>query len=307
MMRCPITYGPCDRGKYSAQGLRLLSRRLTELHDFPFTAKEQLQLAAQCAAKLSIQGVQPKLSAVLDTAKATFVVVHTGGRFILKPPHPMYDELPQNEDLTMKLAHLAGIKTPLHGMIYNIDGSLTYFIKRFDRVGKKEKRAVEDFAQLLDARRDTKYDSSMEKVASVIEKNCTHPDVDTIQLFRLVIFNFLVGNEDMHLKNFMLLRENDVVSLSPAFDLVNSTLVLHSDEELALPLRGKKRRISRTDIVDYFAHERLGISTSRIEQELRRFERAIPSWQEMIDRSFLSEQRREEYWQLIQSRWQRLL
>ena len=120
MLRCPITYESCE-GKYSNHGLKLLSPNLKELCDFPYTAKEQIQMASQFAAKLSIQGIQPKLSLKLNTKKHLFEIVAKGGRFILKPPHQVYEEVPENEDVTMRLASKIGIEVPFHGMIYNID------------------------------------------------------------------------------------------------------------------------------------------------------------------------------------------
>src|SRR4051812_8486509 len=98
MRRCPITYEPCD-GFYSKKGLKLLARNLGQLNAFPYTAQEQVQLAAQFALKLSIQGVQPKLSVKLNIAKGSFEIAAKNGKFILKPPHQLFDELPQNEDL----------------------------------------------------------------------------------------------------------------------------------------------------------------------------------------------------------------
>ena len=199
MNRCPITYELCEDQKYSKNGLRLLSRKLTQLNDFPFTSKEQLELALQLATKISIQGVQPKLSVRLNVANAIFEIVEKGGTFILKPSHQIYEELPQNEDVTMRLAKTIGLEVPFHGLMYNCDQSLVYFIKRFDRLPRGHKIAVEDFSQLMGHSRDTKYDSSMEKLIPVIEKHCTFPLLEKIKLFRLIVFNFLIGNEDMHL------------------------------------------------------------------------------------------------------------
>jgi len=306
MSRCPITYELCESEKYSKNGLKLLSRNLKNLNDFPYTAKEQIQLASQLAAKLSIQGVQPKLSLRLNVAKEEFEVVEKGGRYILKPPHQTYDELPQNEDLTMRLAEIVDIEIPLHGMIYNIDGSLSYFIKRFDRLAKNQKVGVEDFSQLLGFTRDTKYESSMEKVVSVIEKHCTFPVIEKLKLFRLVLFNFLVGNEDMHLKNFTLIRHENKVELSPAYDLLNTTIVLQAKEEIALPIRGKKSKLSRTDLIEYFGSERLGLAHVVLKQELLKFEQSLPTWIELINQSFLSQKLRDCYLELIQQRWKRI-
>lgn len=306
MNRCPITYEDCGENKYSKKGLWLLSKKLTDLNDFPYTPKEQLQLAAELSEKLSIQGVQPKLSVSLNVSRQLFEVVEIGGTYIFKPPHQLYEELPQNEDLTMKLASLVGIKVPLHGMIYNIDGSLTYFIKRFDRLAKKQKIAVEDFSQLLGLSRDTKYESSMEKMVPIVDKHCTFPLLEKAKLFQLIIFNFLTGNEDMHIKNFSLIRRKESVEFSPAYDLLNTSLVLKTKEEIALPINGKKSNLNRKDLIDYFAKERLGLSEATIQSELNKFKKSLTQWSELIDRSFLSEDKRKRYHEMIASRWSRL-
>lgn len=175
MSICPITYETCEE-KYSLGGLKKLSGSLRDLQNLPYTASDQILEASARAPKMSIQGVQPKLSAVLNTRKSRFEIVDTGGRYILKPQNPQYRHLPENEDLSMRMAAAAGIPVPLHGLVYSKDGSLTYFIRRFDRVGKK-KIAVEDLSQLLGLSRDTKYDASMEKVAQVIDRYCTFPAV----------------------------------------------------------------------------------------------------------------------------------
>lgn len=304
MNRCPITYESGVDNKYSNKGLKLLSNSLKNLKDFPYTPKEQIQMAAQLASKLSIQGVQPKLSVTLNVKKEEFEVVEKGGTFIVKPPHQLYDEVPQNEDLTMRLAEIVGIEVPLHGMFYNIDGSLSYFIKRFDR-SRNQKIGVEDFSQLLEYSRDTKYDSSMEKVVSVIEKHCTFPVLEKVKLFRIVIFNFLIGNEDMHLKNFTLIRHNKI-ELSPAYDLLNTTILIKAEEEIALPIKGKKRKLTRDDFIEYFGKERLGLSESIIKDELLKFEKSLERWDDIINNSFLSQNMRIPYKALIEDRWSRL-
>ena len=162
MNRCPITYHLCEENRYSEKGLKLLSPSLKRLDLLNFTAEELRAEAMQRASKMSIQGVQPKLSAILNIKDGLFEIVDKGGKYILKPQHHTFPELPQNEDLTMRLAASIGIGVPLHGLIYSKDNSLTYFIKRFDRKGQKDKIAVEDFAQLSGMSRDTKYNYSME-------------------------------------------------------------------------------------------------------------------------------------------------
>lgn len=305
MNRCPITYELCGDQKYTRKALMLLSKFLNSLNDFPYTAKEQVQLASQMASKLSIQGVQPKLSVNLNVKKEIFEIVEKGGRFIIKPPHHLYEQVPENEDLTMRLAKLVGLEVPLHGLIYNGDGTLSYFIKRFDR-SRSRKIAVEDFSQLLLSARETKYDSSMEKIVSVIDKHCTFPVVEKLKLFRLIIFNFLTGNEDMHLKNFTLIRRENIVELSPVYDLLNTTILMKTEEEIALPIRGKKSRLNRKDFFDYFGHERLGLSNSILANEWMKFSKVMDAWIALIHASFLSEKMRTSYENLITERWSRL-
>jgi serine/threonine-protein kinase HipA len=303
MKRCPITYEPITRGRYSERGLHLLSRRLTNLIHFPYTAEEQRHEAALRATKMSIQGVQPKLSARLNVTSETFEVVDTHGQYILKPPSTVYPDLPQNEDLTMRLASMAGVRTPIHGMIYARDRSLTYFIKRFDRTGRNAKLALEDFAQLEGKTRETKYDSSMERVADVVKRYCTFPAVEYVRLFRLTLVNFLLGNEDMHLKNFSLICLENRVELSPAYDLLNSTVAIGKDpEEIALPLHGKKRRLTANDLVRYYGTERLGLQPKIIDRVLRETAAAGNRWFQMIEISFLSDAMKKAYARLLRAR-----
>lgn len=304
MNRCPITYEKCEN-HYSERGLKLLSRRLTRLKDFPYGQSQQLELAIQYSDKLSFSGVQPKLNAKLNLKEETFEIVRSGGTFILKLPHAMYQELPQNEDLTMRMAALANIEVPLHGMIYAVDRSLIYFVKRFDRNGK-EKIATEDFGQLAGLSNESKYEFSMEKLISIIDRFCSIKFLDKARLFRLTLFNFLTGNEDMHVKNFSIIRDKDLIRLSPAYDLVNSTIVMNSKEEIGLPLRGKKANLKREDFLEYYGKEKLGLPNSLISEILTDFQNSIPAWKELIASSFLSPGKISSYLKLVEERVLRL-
>lgn len=310
MMRCPITYQELksDEEKYSSEGLKKLSPSLKSLQDFPYTMGEQLQEAKRLAAKISIQGVQPKLSAVLDVAQHSFVIAERGGTFILKPQNPLWENLPENEDLTMRLAELVGIEIPLHGMVYCKDGALSYWIRRFDRPSLrnpiKEKLNVEDFAQLSQEDRQTKYKSSMEKVAKVIDQFCTFPLLEQEKLFRLTLFNFIVGNEDMHLKNFSLITRKGQITLSPAYDLLNTTLVMGkaTQEEMALTLNGKKRKFKSEDLIDFYGRKTLGLSVQSLNRILSKIKDCQPLWLELIGKSFLSPAQKEAYIEIVQER-----
>lgn len=305
-MICLIT-GEMSSSVYSSEGLRRLSSRLQELKRLDYSAQEQRALAADMADKISIQGVQPKFSAVLSPSAGEFKVVERNGLYILKPPHRDYEQLPENEALTMDLARRAGVETPPFGLLRNSDHTFTYFIKRFDRKGKKGKLAVEDFAQLSQASRSTKYKSSLERVAGVIEEFCTFPLPEKVRFFRRVLVAFLTGNEDMHLKNFSLVTDKGKVELSPAYDFVNTTIVLRRPtEETALPLRGKKTKLSRDDLVDYFAGERLTLRRPVVDRVLSEIESTIPEWRERIRRDLLSDRLKEAYLDLLEERAKRL-
>ncbi|MCJ8499681.1 HipA domain-containing protein [Desulfatitalea alkaliphila] len=306
MSICPITYEACE-GKYSLRGLQKLSRSLKQLQDLPYSAADQVFEAAARAPRMSIQGVQPKLSAVLNTRKNGFRFVDKGGRYILKPQNPQYRHLPENEDLSMRLAATSGISVPLHGLVYSKDGSMTYFIRRFDRAGTK-KFAVEDFAQLLGLSRDTKYDASMEKVAQVIDRYCTFPSVEKIKLFKLTLVNYLIGNEDMHVKNFSLITREGRVELTPAYDILNTSIVLSEvQEEIALPIKGKKRKLTPEILIDYFGRFRLGLNRKIISLVLDDLKGSASGWDHLIGVSFLPDELKSEYRLLVETRRKRLL
>lgn len=307
MKYCPITYRPLTEGAtYSEEGLRQLNRNLSSLAPLEFTAEQQRQEALSRAGKMSIQGLQLKLSAVLRITEERFEVVDRSGQYILKPQSLDYPELPENEDLTMRLAEAVGIEVPLHGLLVSVDGSHTYFIKRFDRDGRG-RIPQEDFAQLSGASRDTKYDSSMEKVAGVINQFCTFPAVERVKLFERTLFSFLIGNEDMHLKNFSLITREAKVHLAPAYDFLNTTIALkNAKEELALPLNGKKSKLTRRDLVDYFGRERLQINSAVLDSICARFSKALPVWRDVLGRSFLSRGMKESYAAVLEDRATRL-
>jgi len=307
MNRCPITYELC-KSRYSKSGLAKLSTRLTDLNELPFTAQEQRQEAASRFVKMSIQGVQPKLSAKLSIKKRSLEVVDINGTFILKPQSDIFKQVPENEDLTMKMAKSFGIEVPLTGLIYSKDRSLTYFIKRFDRYGKNKKYHVEDFAQLTGNTRETKYNWSMEKLIPVIEKYCTFPLLEKRKLFKRVLFCFFTGNEDMHLKNFSLISRENKIELSPAYDLLNSTISMNKAiEELALPLAGKKRGLKSEHFLRYYGSEKLKLTEKTIRSEIQNLINKKPDFEKLISISFLTHDMKEKYVELMAERYKRFI
>ena len=307
MNRCPISFQPLeDDADYSATGLRMLDRNLRALDRLELTAAQQRLEAIQRVGKMSVQGLQPKLSAVLRVRKGRFEIVDCGGRFILKPPSLDFAQLPENEDVTMRMARAVGIEVPTHGLLRAIDDSLTYFIRRFDRQGRG-RLPVEDFAQLSGADRDTKYDSSMEKVAAVVDAFCTFPAIERVKLFERTLFSFLIGNEDMHLKNFSLITREGKTEMSPAYDLLNTTIAIPKPrEQMALPLNGKKTNLTRKDLMDYYGKQRLQLNERVLSAVLARFQEGFAEWLKLLDQSFLSNDMRQRFYILLSERKQRL-
>ncbi len=186
---------------------------------------EMQELAKEIVIRsVAVTGVQPKLSLDIektagDPKTSRFTIVGLWGAYILKPPTPEFDHLPENEDLTMHLAQIFGMKAALHSLIRLKSGELAYLTKRFDRV-KDTKLAMEDMCQLTETLTENKYRSSMEKVGKHIGKYSSRPGLDAITFFETVLFSFITGNADMHLKNFALLTtEKNETILSPAYDL----------------------------------------------------------------------------------------
>lgn len=308
MRRCLFTYKPLSSTEenYSLEGLKTLSKKLVHLKVFPYNQSQQIEIARKMIRKISIQGVQPKFSVNLFEKEQAFKEVESNGKFILKPQVHNYLQLPENEDLTMHLVAIAGIQVPWHGLVKCSDQSLSYVIKRFDRTNK-EKVPIEDFAQLIGASRDTKYDVSFEKVAETIEEYCTFPMIENFKIFQRVILAFLLGNEDFHLKNISLISKAGKVQLSPVYDFVNSTIANpYSSEEMALSIVDKKKNLAKEDLLISFAEKTLFLPKAKVEKETKRLLSLLPTWTEMIDKSFLSEDMKEKYKILLRERAQRL-
>ena len=305
MNRCPITYDLCGNNKYSEKGLRMIAPKLTHLNDLPYTAAELRQEAANRAKKLSIQGVQPKLSATISVVEQEFKIVDQFGTYIIKPQNDLFPELPQNEDVTMRMAKVFGLDVPFHGMLYAKDGSLSYFIKRFDRYGKGKKLATEDFAQLTGNTRDTKYRFTMEKLVPVIDEFCSFPAIEKADFFKRILFCYVTGNEDMHLKNFSLITKNEKTTLTPVYDFLNSSIAIKNpEEEIALTLKGKKSNLKASDFIDYYAKERLQLNEKTVNTILEQMLNTIPKWKELLEISFLSDEMKEKYFLLMETRVQ---
>lgn len=266
--------------------------------------KNELKAIAQqiIIRSVTITGVQAKLSLALEKIdkqnSRLRMIVGLWGNFILKPPTETFHQLPENEDLTMKLASLCGIKTAEHSLIRLASGELAYLTKRFDRI-KGSKVHVEDLCQLTETLTEHKYRSSMEKVGKAIRSFSTNTGLDALAFFELIIFCFLTGNADMHLKNFSLMKtQSGEIQLSPAYDLVSTKLVMPKDlEEMALTINGKKNRLKKIDF-DKLG-DSLGISEKARENIYWKFQTKMESMLALISISFLDKDLQKVYQDLI--------
>ena len=257
---------------------------------------------------VTLTGVQPKLSVEIrkeKKGKNRFTIVGMWGNYILKPPFSRFPEMPEVEDLTMHLSDLMGIKTAEHSMIKLKSGELAYISKRFDRL-KSIKLHLEDMAQITEMLTERKYSSSMEKVGKAILKYSDYAGNDAIRFFELTLFCFITGNADMHLKNFSLLKNLDAeITLSPAYDLLSTKILMPEDkEELGLTLNGKKNNLRKKDF-GLFA-EKLGVTQKTKEVIINKFISSQQTLNKTIDASFLKDDTKILYKELIEQRLDRL-
>jgi len=311
MSKCMCCYQPLEVNQIDYHpkcAKKLFGTTKAPIIDFDLKQLEELALKNIIKSK-AIAGVQAKLSINLEKlnneiSRLTIVGLH--GDYILKPQSNQFKELPENEAITMHLAKLAKIKTADHGMIRLKSGELAYITKRFDR-NKGEKIAVEDFCQLSENLTEHKYRGSIEKIGKLTYLYTKNKGYETQRLFELVFFCYLTGNADMHLKNFSIIENVfGEYELSPAYDLINTAIVILDDkEETALTINGKKSKLTLKDF--QVLATSLNIEFKSFEKILKRFENVIPLWINSIENSFLSEAGKEQYISIIKSRSEKVL
>ncbi|WP_320127607.1 HipA domain-containing protein [uncultured Sphaerochaeta sp.] len=255
---------------------------------------------------MTITGVQKKLSLHLfdgekgNPSRLTLVGFPAG--FILKPNSADFRELPEAEDMVMRMADAAGIQTVPHALFRLRDGNLAYITRRIDRrnvEGIVHRLPMEDFCQLSGRLTEDKYKGSYEQCAKLVGKWSSHPNLDLANLFNLLLFCFMTGNSDMHLKNFSLIAENtrDYV-LSPAYDLLPVQLIIPSDkEETALTLGGKKARLGRSDFLKLA--QSFNLYGNVAENLIGRLLGLEENLMEIIEASFASENLKERMKELL--------
>jgi len=269
-----------------------------------YTRLQMDELAAQVIrSQTTLTGVQPKLSLNLDKHKDSqkLTIVGLWGDYIFKPQTERFAMLPENEDLTMHLAEIAKLKIVPHTLIRMKDGSIGYLTKRIDRKADGEKIAMEDMCQLTERQTENKYKSSYEQVGKAIRKYSTNAQLDMVDFLELVYFSWLTGNNDMHLKNFSLYSPAGEPVLTPAYDLLNAVISNPADdEELALNLNGKKKRITDADFRT--AYRTCGVPEIVFDRVKKKYKDLLPKFEEEIQRSFLSDELKTFYIDLLRRR-----
>jgi serine/threonine-protein kinase HipA len=289
-----------------------------EAPELPYTEGQMLELAkGVIKSHVAVTGVQAKLS--LDIERATlseeekkdhsplrFTIVGLWGSYILKPPTDHFKFLPEVEDLTMHLAEIAGIQTVPHSLIRLKSGSLAYITKRIDRI-KGAKLQMEDMCQLTERLTEDKYKGSYEQIAKAILRYSANPGLDIINFYEQMVFSFLTGNADMHLKNFSLIKRPGIgYVLAPAYDMVASTLLMMADkEDFALTLNGKKSKLKRTDFDKVMLSGPL-VDNKSIERLYDKFAASLPKWIKFIQAGFITDEMKGEYAEIIMERAGRL-
>jgi serine/threonine-protein kinase HipA len=256
------------------------------------------RLAAEMAGKMSISGVQEKVSLALSVDKASLQIAANGGRYILKPEPAMYSSLPPNEHVTMLLARLAEIDTPPFGLMWLKDQTPAYIIKRFDRLDDGSKLAVEDFCQLSGSRLRDKYKGSGEKCVRLLKQFASEPIIEVRRLFKLLLFSWWVSNGDHHLKNLSIMTDKDGRRrLAPAYDLVSTRLVNPKDLDLAIPINGQKQKLTRGKwlaFAEYCGLEKKASMRLLADQ----VECLVPATR-LINRSFLPDKKKQQYVEIL--------
>lgn len=279
----------------------------------PDTGTVEANEAVKSVGRISLSGAQPKFSIVVDDDKLRYIREGEQGTFILKPRPTAYqiinkDFCVANEHVTMQIAsQVYGIETAANALCFFDDGTPAYITRRFD-VHSKGKYKQEDFAALLGYTKDNagsnyKYDkASYEECAEVIHRYVKATLIDIRRFFRIILFNFVTLNDDAHLKNFSLIERKGEYRLSPAYDLINTSLQLMNPHIFALDKGLFKEgmafsdthTISRSDFEEF--GKRIGLPIKVIKQEIDMFAAEQPLVKELLGRSFLSPSLQKQYW-----------
>ena len=311
MDKCLYCYRPLEKGEtdfHARCAKKFFGTEKVPVLDY--TCEDLEKLAMQIIKdQTSLTGVQPKLSLHLNEHEGSrrLTVVGLWGGFICKPQTIQFDQMPETEDLTMHLAELAKIDVVPHTLMRMADNSLCYLTRRIDRSGTGEKVAMEDMCQLTERPTEHKYKSSYERIAKAIIQYSSMPRMDVTNFFEIILFSWITGNNDMHLKNFSWFEPHaGNIRLTPAYDMLNAVILNPEDEEeLALTLNGKKQRLRRQDFI--ISGLTMGVGQKTVERLIGKYVRLLPEMKEFIGNSFLNDKLKDRYAELITGRIARIM
>jgi serine/threonine-protein kinase HipA len=312
MKKCLCCYQPLHDGEvdYHPRCVKRLFGQ-SVAPSLPYTRKDINKLAQVVVeSRTTVTGVQAKLSMDLEHdangRSQRLTIVGVMGRYILKPQTERFECLPEMEDLTMHLAEIARIPTVPHALIRFADGELNYITRRIDRTDNGHKLPMEDMCQLAGKLTEQKYQGSYELIAKLIERYSSVPKLDIVNFWEQVVFSWIVGNADMHLKNFSLYSEKSGrYVLTPTYDQVSTAIVMPEDtDQLALPLNGFQKKLLSMDFAQ--AMEQSGLDRKMVQRIFNRFIPLKDKWFACIDASFVSEQQKIQFKELISNRLETL-
>ena len=311
MCKCLYCYRPLEKGEkdfHTKCAKKFFGTKKVPALDY--SCEEMEKLAMQIIKdQTSITGVQPKLSLHLNEHEGSqrLTIVGLWGGFICKPQTIQFDQMPETEDLTMHLAELAKIDVVPHTLMRMADNSLCYLTRRIDRSSTGEKVAMEDMCQLTERPTEHKYKSSYERIAKAITQYSSMPKMYVTNFFEVILFSWITGNNDMHLKNFSLFEPHDGnIRLTPAYDMLNAVILNQKDDdELALTLNGKKKRLKRQDFIT--SGLTMGVEQKTIERLIGKYVRLLPEMKKLIGNSFLNDELKDKYAELLTGRIDRII
>ncbi|GGF79135.1 HipA domain-containing protein [Wenyingzhuangia marina] len=307
MNKCLYCYQELDKEEkdfHNTCSLEFFGTKTSPVLEYSFEEMESLAKET-IQRNISVPGVQPKLSMDFNSTTSRLTVVGAlGGNYIFKPPNKDYQEMPENEHVTMRIAEAFGIQVVPSSLIRLKSGELSYITKRIDRTVEGDKIHMLDFFQITEA--FDKYRSSIERIGKALHTHATNTQLDKLFFFEMVVFSYLTGNNDMHLKNFSMIEQQGSWKLAPAYDLLNVAIVNPADkEESALTICGKKSNLNKSDFEKI--GENLLLTPKQVSGVFKRFSKKKSIATDLIHQSFLSEEMKKKYIELLEDRFSKIL
>ena len=325
---CPSTLMPGFSG-YSPRAIKMLfdGVAVSPILDIDFEKEWGQQQARDNMSNMSISGAQEKFSALVDNGHIRLSHQGEQATHILKPaPFNLglstRKQIPANEHLTMQIAaQVYGIRTAANGLCFSSSGQPVYITKRFDVVGSVKDCSQEDFAAILQMTEqgndsNFKYHGNYAQIADAIRKIIPAWMPQMEQFFKMVVFNYLFGNEDAHMKNFSMVNRGNEYFLAPAYDLINTCVHIQSGSDLGL-MDGLSPEIEKSETYERTGHpcrldferfaERIGLPKKRADMVLSMFMDIPQETYALINRSFLNDKMKRIYKRVIEERKERFI